>query len=228
MRIAFNGDSLDFQYAGVHYYVKNLVEQLEQDSNGQDIIIFTPNSSRKSTSPSIRYVYVPHYRMIPFFQFIRLFILMPYLSWRMKVDAFIEPAHFGPFNLSKRIKRVTVIHDLTPLLFPQWHTFRGRVLQKLFLPTIIKRADLILTNSEYTKADIQKHIGKENHKIKVAHLGVDKRFVPTTDLSILQKYGLNSHYMLYLGTIEPRKNVIRLIQCVSFNVSWHSQMIQFS
>jgi hypothetical protein len=85
----------------------------------------------------------------------RLFFKLPAAIRKIDPDIVIEPAHFGPFNLPIKIKRVTIIHDLTPILFPQWHSFISRTLQKIFLPSIIKRSSLIIANSDNTKTDIE-------------------------------------------------------------------------
>ena len=211
MRIVINGDALDLQYAGVHFYVKNLLEEISDVGCDHEIIVLTP-IKQKPTADSIHFVHVPLYTWIPFFQMIRLFILMPIAAIRYKADVFIEPAHFGPFLLPERIKRVTVIHDMTPLLYPEWHTLRGWMLQKAFLPSIIRRADLIITNSAYTKSDIVRLTGKDPNRIAFSHLGVDPSFKPTNNKLIIQKIGITFSYILYLGTIEPRKNIENLIE----------------
>lgn len=85
-------------------------------------------------------------------------------------------------------------------------------LQKLFLPRIIAKADLLITNSSFTKTEIIKYYETPKNKISVAHLGISDRFKPSPNRQVLGKYGIHKEYFLFLGTIEPRKNIDRLIK----------------
>lgn len=209
MRIGIIGDALDKQYAGIHYYTKNVIDCLVRLDKDNEYFVFR---SIKKSNTDYNNIHVPLNSWIPGYQSYRLWVSIPRKARELNLDIVIEPAHFGPFNLPKHIKRVTVIHDLTPLLFREWHTFNGWFLQKLFLPGIIKRADLIITNSEYTKSDVVKYIGISPQKIVSSQLGISSIFKPTKDPLTLGKYGLYKEYILYQGTLEPRKNLVTLIK----------------
>jgi len=149
---------------------------------------------------------------MPGYASLRLFFLVPLVCSWLRVDAVVELAHFGPFNLPPNIKRITVIHDLTPILFPEFHTFNGHFLQKVFLKGILRRADIIIANSEYTKQDVEKYYPSTNGKVHAFHLGVSDKIQPKEDYSVLEKYEIKQPYFLFTGTIEPRKNLIFLLQ----------------
>ena len=127
------------------------------------------------------------------------------------MDVVIEPAHFGPWNLAKGTKRVTVIHDLTPILFPEFHKRMSAVLQKMFLPGILKRTDLIIANSKNTKKDIHKVYADLNTEVKEIYPGVEEIFKPNIDESLLSELQITKPYFLFVGTLEPRKNLKVLI-----------------
>ncbi len=211
MKIGIIGDALDRQYAGIHIYTKNLVDHLVKVDLENEYFLFR---EKASVNPSFHEIVIPVFKWIPGYQSFRLLFAIPTLARKYNLDVVVEPAHFGPFNLPKSIKRVTVIHDLTPILFPEWHTFNGWFLQKLFLPGIVKRADLIITNSEYTKSDIVNHMHKDPAEIIPIHLGISDRFYRRKNLAVLKEYGIYKPYILYLGTLEPRKNLIGLIKAV--------------
>ena len=209
LRIAILADPLDRQYAGIHVYTRELIRALARLDHPHEIIIVRPK--QKGDIPGVKEMVVPIYP-IPGHQSFRLFFQIPWKLRRAKVDIVIEPGHFGPFNLPKRIKRITVIHDLTPLLFPKMHTFLGHFLQKLFLPGILKRADHVLVNSAYTRSDLIQFFPFFEAKSSVTLLGKESLFKPDHRIEILNKYGIQQPYILFTGTIEPRKNLSTLLK----------------
>ncbi|MFC1733913.1 glycosyltransferase family 4 protein [candidate division KSB1 bacterium] len=114
----------------------------------------------------------------------------------------------------KNAKTTAFIHDLTTILFPEHHVKSNVFLHKKRFQNIHK-TDAILTNSESTKKDIIKHLKVSPDKIFVTHLGADDSFRPmkSSDIKpVLTKYRLNKPYILFVGTLEPRKNVKTLIE----------------
>ena len=91
---------------------------------------------------------------IPGFGALRLFVLIPRMITRHRIDCVIEPPHFGPFNLPKHIARITFIHDMTPVLFPHLHPWMSQALQCVFFPRIMRQATRLFTNSQHTTQDV--------------------------------------------------------------------------
>lgn len=209
LRIAILADPLDRQYAGIHVYTRELIRSLAQINQQHEIFIIRPD--RQGDIAGVTEIVVP-ILPIPGHQSFRLFVQIPFLLRKAKIDIVIEPGHFGPFNLPERIKRITVIHDLTPLLFPQLHTFLGQFLQKIFLPGILKRADHILVNSAYTQSDLIKFFPFCKGKSTVTLLGKEALYQPDYQQEVLVKYGIQQPYILFTGTIEPRKNLLTLLK----------------
>ena len=115
---------------------------------------------------------------------------------------------------ARKAKTVAMVHDLTTLLFPEHHVKSNVFLHNRRFKRL-NRVDGILTNSQATKADIVKHLDINPDKIFVTHLGADKRFRQMEKEEvhpILQKYQLHKPYILFVGTLEPRKNVETLIR----------------
>jgi glycosyltransferase involved in cell wall biosynthesis len=211
MRIAILADPIDNQKAGIHYFSKEFLTSLGRLETSNHYIAI-----RLSPTPEIEgleNIVVRNYSQIPGYKAYRMFIGLPWKLSKMKLDAVVEPAHFGPFNLPARIKRVTVIHDLTPINYPHYHRFHSQVLQRIFLKGILKRASLIIANSRSTLKDIHKFYPGSEGKSAFIYLGKDPIFRRTIDKDLLEwKYGLQQPYILYMGTIEPRKNLITLLR----------------
>lgn len=113
-------------------------------------------------------------------------------------------------------KTVLTIFDLSFFLYPQTHpSDRIRYMEKYFY----KRVNWVshfITISEQTKEEMVKHIGISREKITVTPLGVDQSYrpiLPDITKTKLSEYGLNAgSYILYVGTLEPRKNIKTLLQ----------------
>ncbi len=113
-------------------------------------------------------------------------------------------------------KTVITVHDMVYKAFPE--TVRGRTKWMLIsgLKPSMNRADIIVTDSEFSKSEILKYFPKYEKKIRVVPCGVDlEKFKPCDTPEripeVKSSLGINGEYFLYLGTIEPRKNLERLI-----------------
>ncbi|MGB3547350.1 MAG: hypothetical protein WBA17_10265, partial [Saprospiraceae bacterium] len=147
MKIAIIADPLDNQRAGIHVYTRELVYALlKYDRKNEYILI----RERVDPELDVRQIALPNVRLPIGYASLRLFFIVPHTLRRLGVDAVLEPAHFGPFNLPRRVRRITVIHDLTPLLLSSFHRYHSQLLQKIFLKRILRRASLILSNSRNT------------------------------------------------------------------------------
>jgi len=211
MRIAILADPLDNQSAGVHVYTRELIKALVARNSGAHEYILI-RSKRSHDFPSLQQVVIPTVNLPIGWASFRLFVLVPRVCRRLQVDAVFEPAHFGPFNLSKHIKRITMIHDLTPILFPQYHRWHSQWLHERFLPGILSRADVVLANSEHTRRDIIQYQPSTEDKTVAIPLGINQQFQPISDDTVRNRYGLPEDYFLFLGTLEPRKNLLTLLK----------------
>ncbi len=210
MRIVILADPLDTQSAGISTYTRQLIISLiRYDSLNEYILIrYKEDESLKGLKQIAVSNFIRFLKQDPF----RLFFKIPRIIRKINPDVVIEPAHFGPFNLPRHIKRITVIHDLSPIKFPHLHEFKSSVLQRIFLPHILRKADLIISNSECTRNDILDFYPFTKTKVKRIYLGRNQNFVRLIDESVLIKYNINKPYFLYVGTIEPRKNLSFLLK----------------
>jgi glycosyltransferase involved in cell wall biosynthesis len=213
MRVAILADSLTNQRAGVHYYTKGLINSLEQLDSEIEYILIT--EKKLDFIQNFQQVVIRNFNFIGY-RALRMFIIIPWIVRKLNVDLVVEPAHFGPFNLPKIVKRMTIIHDLTPILFPHYHPFLSQVLQRLFLKQILRKADYIVTNSKYTMDDIVKKYSFTKEKVNFIYLGYDRIFKPQeNNKEVLSNYGIVNDFFLFVGTIEPRKNLKTLIRAFS-------------
>lgn len=113
-------------------------------------------------------------------------------------------------------KKVVTVHDMVYKAFPETVRGRTKFMLNTGLKKSMKRADIIVTDSEFSKSEILKYFPQHSGKIRVVPCGVDtEKFRPCDDMERISQVktslGIEGDYFLYVGTIEPRKNLGRLI-----------------
>ena len=198
MKIAILADSLDLQYAGINRFTRNLIEQFSQLDNENEYFVIRPSS--KNEFLNVRAIQIGISKF-PLHNRIRQFTRIPQKLKQLGIDVVIEPAHFGPYNLDKSIKKITVIHDLSPILFSEFHTRASFLAHKYLLPYTLKNTNKIIAVSENTKSDIQKIFSVKSNKITVIpNFTSISKSAKVQDLPSIKR-----KYFLIVGTIEPRK-----------------------
>lgn len=114
-------------------------------------------------------------------------------------------------------KTVAVVHDMAYKACPETVNAKTRKWLNLTLKKSCERADLIVTVSEFSKSEIIKYLGVPEKKIVVMPNGVDlelyhPNYSEWAVASCRKKYHIDQEYYLYLGTLEPRKNLVNLIK----------------
>ena len=132
-------------------------------------------------------------------------------------DVLFIPAHVLPLGAPLRPTRTVVtIHDMGYLHFPEAHTAMQRRYLRLSTLWSARAANRIIAISAATRDDLVRYTGVRPDKIAVIHHGVSERFRPVIDRDAIQatqtQYGITEPYFFYIGTIQPRKNLVRLIE----------------
>lgn len=147
-------------------------------------------------------------------------IALPFalFATKQRPDIFFSPTHYIPRFSS--VKRIVTIFDLSFLHFPE--TFLKKDLWQLtnWTKFSIENADHIITISNFSKKDILENYKIDKNKITVAYPGYDKEKFKVLKSNIeknevIKKYQINNNYIIYIGTLQPRKNLLRLIEAVS-------------
>ena len=140
--------------------------------------------------------------------------ILPFQAKRDGIDIFWSPAHRIPALLSANIHSVVTIHDLVWKHAP--HTMRplSRLLDSWLMPAAIRQADRVIAVSQHTESDILAEVLEATGKTYSIPLGVS---VPGISMELpinpLTKLGIK--YFLFVGTLEPRKNLARLLHAFS-------------
>ena len=191
----------------------NLLENLEKLDHKNDYTILLP-SPPLSDLPKEREGF--RYKLIKPGRF-KTLIGIPlaiYFS-NQKPDLFFSPTQYIPRFIN--VKRVMTIFDLAFLHFPQMFTKKDFMQLKSWTEYSIKNCSHIITISKFSKKDITKTYGVDKDKVAVAYPGFDdKLYRPISDhqkiSSVLERFKISGKYVIFIGTIQPRKNLIRLME----------------
>lgn len=136
---------------------------------------------------------------------------LPFLIRKVNLDVFFSPTHYTPwFN---DVPQVMSVMDLSYIYFPELFKKKDLIQLRYMGGRAIKRAKKILTISEFTKKEIIEHYKYPKENIFVTYPGLNPIFsdIHDTDARILKKYNIKNLYLLFIGTLQPRKNILRLI-----------------
>jgi glycosyltransferase involved in cell wall biosynthesis len=131
-------------------------------------------------------------------------------------DVLFVPAHVVPLI---HPHTVVTIHDLGYLFFPQAHPPLERLYLDLSTRWNVRVAAHAIADSQATKDDLVRHYGTSPDKITIAYPGRDENLRrvddPTAIEAVKRQYNISGEYLLYIGTLQPRKNLVRLIRAFS-------------
>ena len=211
MRIALDARLSYYVQAGITQYTLNLIQALAAiDSENEYLILQRRPDQRAIVSQD-------NFRRVPLFapthHPLEQYMLALELPLYGRMDVVHSTDFIPPFYY--RGPTVITVHDLAFLLYPHFLTRKAARYYGL-IDRAVRRADHVIAVSESTKRDIVRLTGTPERKITVIHEAADAAYAPIRDPQILdhirQKYHLPEQYILFVGTIEPRKNLPTLIR----------------
>lgn len=141
---------------------------------------------------------------------------MPKVIKKDGVTVFWGAEHVLP-RRKKGITYVLTVYDLALFVNPSWGQWTNVLIQKMLLKPSVKQADRIIAISGSTKNDIVKYCGKDPQRIEAIYSGAsytEQEILPADIEATKEKYKIHKKYFLYLGTIEPRKNIKTVVRAL--------------
>lgn len=218
MHIAIDAHTVGTQLAGNVTYISNMIESLADidQTNEYTLYVMEPAAIEMYTG---RW---PNFTVRRFHH--RSRILRYFYSFSSQLRLHPADIFFCQFSAPQftPCKIVTSIHDLSFEHLPETFTLKSSTQMKLTHRRTAKNAEHVVTCSEYSRQDIIKTYGLAPEKVTTIPLAAPAWFAPVTDAEkrrqIRQKYSLNGDYILGVGSIQPRKNLVRLIEAYSMLV----------
>jgi glycosyltransferase involved in cell wall biosynthesis len=206
--------------SGIGKYLKNVLENLFEIDNENEYYLISFGKKNININFDIsKYKNVSH---IHFNISSKLVLLSSFFLNYPKIDKLISRKknieldcfwmpNIGPGSFSKKVRLILTIHDLSFIMFRHFFDFKRNLWHFLTKPKkLIKRADKIICVSDNTKLDLTNFLNVSKEKIIVSHLGISVNYKKLDNQEIQDfknRHNLNKDFLLYVGTIEPRKNL---------------------
>lgn len=230
MRIGIDYTSAAWQGAGIGRYTRELVRAVVELGGDYHYSLFYAAWGLPKDSPQIaalndlcskhanvRAVPLPFTPQMLTRLWQRLRVPMPVELWTGPLDIVHAPDFVLPPTGARKL---LTIHDLAFLVGPEWFE---PVLQRYLsraVPRSLAQADMVLADSHATKNDLVRLLQADPSKVHVIHLGADPRFKPwpADDLvAVRERLKLPEKFILFVSTLEPRKNVVRLLEAFAMS-----------
>jgi len=220
MRIGIDATPIFLRKGGIGFYTHNLLDHLTRIDTKNEYILFKTTQSQPeapipfTTRPNVRVIYTPKW-------------LQNWQSYKERIDLY----HGTNFRLRGRgcNGNIVTIHDLAFKHYP--HLLKKKFGQSLsFWKTKrdVHRADRIIAVSQHTAKDVMEFFKIDKERVRVVYHGVDDHFRPDVPAGLILENKKNYRiltpkYILWVGTLEPRKNLPTLIKAFSELKSIHSE-----
>jgi glycosyltransferase involved in cell wall biosynthesis len=212
MRIGINGRFLVAKRTGVQRAAFNLIKTLIEVDRDNEYVIFTGKEQVGAPEWNYPNVTVVGDELRPgenirnhIWEQVRL----PMLAKRYQIDILHSPANVAP--LFYRGRSIIHIHDLCFVVNPQWYSFAFRTVYNLIIPRLARRATKVITNSNNSKNDLLQYFDLPAERVSLVYWAVDDTF-SLPSVAAAEAKIKEDDYILYVGSLEPRKNINVLIE----------------
>ncbi|MGH9667418.1 MAG: glycosyltransferase family 4 protein [Bryobacteraceae bacterium] len=209
MRVAIDASSLLLRSAGIKSYTYHWIDHLRRLADRDEIVLFPfldrygrldhqgSLLTRWQTLPRLASLYAANLPGIP---------LLDWVSRRVDVFHVSNQVRRPP----RRVRLTATIHDLTCWLMPELHTSANVKADRTFAERVLRRAGGLIAVSENTRRDAERILGLDASKIDVIYSGIAQEYFDAVPLAP-GKLGISCPYILFVGTVEPRKNLDTLM-----------------
>jgi glycosyltransferase involved in cell wall biosynthesis len=204
-----------YRSAGIHGYIAELLRRLPAADAGLRYTAFTSQTS----APQIRALPVRSTRWStarPWMRIVWEQLFQPLAARQARLDLLHGLAFVSP--LAQPCPTVVTVHDLSFALFPDLFRGANATYLRLFTRISCQRAARLIAVSENTRADVIRLYGVSGQRVEAIPHGVDAQFHPRLPGEVAEfrrAHALPDHFILFVGTLEPRKNLIKLIEAFS-------------
>jgi glycosyltransferase involved in cell wall biosynthesis len=211
MRIGFDARLIYYQQAGIGQYILQLVQSLARIETRHELWVF--RSRKAPPLPLPAHIHQAKLWTPSHHRFESTALSAELMGKRL--DLLHSPDFIPPFG--GRFRSVITIHDLNFIHFPEFLTPKStRYYEQIY--RAVERADHVIVDSNWTKNDVIQELNVAAERITTIHLAADSVYRPITDRQEIRhtmvRYGLPSDFIIFVGTLEPRKNIPSLLKAL--------------
>ena len=214
MRIGINGRFLVAKRTGVQRAAYNLVKALVELDRENEYFIFTGHNQLGNKDWDF-----PNVTVIPsnlrkgwnFRNHLWEQFSLPRLARKHRIDILHSPANLAPLFYNGR--SMVHIHDLCFVVNPQWYSFSFHTVYNLVIPRLARKSTRVITNSNNSRNDLLQFCRVEAERVALIYWAVDQTFTEEMPAEPLDATDFpEGGYILYVGSLEPRKNIRTLVE----------------
>ncbi len=211
MRIGVDARPLSNGHGGIRYYTEQLIRGLSRVDDRNQYVLYGPPVADAGSYLPDRFAWDGcHFPLKSVAD--SIFVA----GANQKLDLYHGTNYSTP--LLSRFPTVITVHDLTVVLHPSCHPLKRRLRHRL-VPAMCARSACVIADSFATKGDLIRLYGVPSGKIEVIYLAAGAEYQPVVNRQSLetvrQRYRLPERFVLYLGSVEPRKNLPSLIRAMA-------------
>jgi len=211
VRIGIDCHTVGSRIGGNETYTVNLVQALARIDQENEYRLYVTKRAPEVDALAVGRNFTIT-RLVPHTPAIRIPVSFPLELWRHPVDVLHFQYIAPPWG---RTPVVNMVHDLAHFEFPEFFPATEVWRQRILLPRAIRTAARVLTVSEYCRRAIIERFGVPDDRVVVTYSGVSEDFRrPSAEsvAAVLREHGLTQPYLLYVGNIQPRKNLRGLLE----------------
>jgi len=220
MRIGMNFHTFDRYISGVEYYCLGLIRALVHTAGSNDYVVFTNSgdivAEHVGRADNLSVVDVACARSRPG-RILWEHVELPAAASHAVVDVLHCMSYLCPLRACP-VPYVVTVHDTIAIDHPQWCKLTNALYFRLCMKRALRKASRVIAVSRCTANDIRRNFEIDSSKVRVVYPGVDDIFRATEDVERFEevrlRYGLPERYVLYVGNIEPKKNIKALLSSV--------------
>ena len=225
MKIGFDAKRIFHNFRGLGNYGRNLLEGLEKFYPENEYHLFSPKFTDSRAIDWARKhsdfkIHGPSSMMAKSMESLWRSSLMTQDLRKHKIDIYHGLSHELPLGIENTdVKKIVTIHDLIYLKFPEYFPWIDRKVYDKKFRHACKVADTVVAICEQTRNDLLEHFNLSPEKIVIKYQSCHHRFYKTLEQDkkkeVLNFYSLPSEYLLFVGAIEARKNVLGLVRALA-------------
>lgn len=205
---------------GIGHYTYQLIRHLLKNDTENEYVIFfdfrvREKDVKKFTRPNVKIKFYPFSDYKKYLPGAYSEILGTAIMQKEKLDVLHAMSASNRIPTSYSGKTVVTFHDMAMFNIPQCLPAIKRTRDKAVARLMAKKADRIIAVSQSLREDLKKFLDVPEEKASVIYSGLDERFFEDSEVEagkVLSKYDITKKYILFLGTLEPSKNISRLLE----------------